>query len=56
MWMLGVDPIYGQKYRNGSRDIDVENPVKDSDGTINEKIIVGRAYWAEVPGWRKSDL
>lgn len=44
-----VSPIYGQKYRNGSRIIDLENPVKDSDGSINERIIVGRAYWAEVP-------
>lgn len=44
-----VDPIYGQKYGNGSKILEVDNPVKESDRTINHDLKVGEAYWADIP-------
>ena len=44
-----VDPIYGQKFNNGSKVLKVTNPVKESSGNINHNLEVGEAYWADVP-------
>jgi len=44
-----VSPVYGQKYNNGSKSLKYANPVKESDKTINGKLEVGEAYWADIP-------
>ena len=50
-----VKPVLGPKYSNGSRTIDLNNPLKDDNANIAGDLEPGRAYWAEMSGVNETE-